>query len=127
MKKFTLALVLIAIAVFTNQAFSMEKRPAAKNTTTTKAAAEVLKISGRVSGSSWSKSTITVSTSSGSSLVISVDKNTLISKAKKLINMTDIRNGNYVTVSYEVKKGVNIAKSITVEDRSLSVPTKSRR
>jgi hypothetical protein len=41
--------------------------------------------------------------------------------------MNDIKSGDYVTVSYEVKKGVNIAKSIIVEDRSLSVPTKTKR
>lgn len=127
MKKIILVLVLVAITVFTNQAFSMEKRPAAKKKTTAKTVSEVLKITGKVSGYNWSNSTITVSASPGSSVVISVDKNTSISKARNYIKLTDIKSGDYVKVTYGVKKGMNIAKSIIVEDRSSLVPTKSKR
>ena len=117
MKKITLILVLVAVAVFTNQAFSMEKRPVVKKTTT-KAAPEVLQISGKVSGYNWSNSTITVSANSGSSLVISADKNTSISKTRKYIKLTDIKKEDIVAVTYESKKGVNIAKSIIVQEKA---------
>ncbi|MFZ2357670.1 MAG: hypothetical protein WAW67_07635 [Candidatus Omnitrophota bacterium] len=127
MKKIILVLVLVAVAVFTNQAFSMEKRPVAKKTADAKTTPETLKMTGRVIGYNWSNSTITVSASYGNSLVISIDKNTAISKAKKTLKLADIKNGDYVTVAYEIKKGVNIAKSVVVEDRSSSVPTKSKR
>jgi hypothetical protein len=127
MKKITLVLVLVAIAVFTNQAFSMEKRPAAKKTAAAKTTPKTLKMTGRVTAYNWSNSTITVSASYGNPLVISIDKNTVISKAKKVLKMNDIKKGDYVTVSYEAKKGSNIAKSIIVEDGSPSLPTKNRR
>ncbi|MDP2938167.1 MAG: hypothetical protein Q8N72_02845 [Candidatus Omnitrophota bacterium] len=127
MKKITLVLVLVAVAIFSNQAFSMEKRPAAKKTAATKTTQEILKITGRVTGYNWSNSTITVSASYGNPLVITIDKNTVISKAKKTLKMADIKSGDYVTVTYEAKKGTNIAKSIIVEDRSSSVPTKSKK
>jgi len=127
MKKITFVLALITVTAFTNQAFSMAQRPAAKKTTATKVTPAVLKITGKVSGYSWSKLTITVSVSSGSSLVISIDRNTSISKARKYIKLEDIKNGDYVTVMYETKKGINIAKSVIVEDRSSSLPTKSKR
>jgi len=126
MKKIIFVLVLIAVAAFTNQAFPMAQRPAAKKAAV-KAVPEVLKITGRVSGYSRPDSTITVTTNYGSPVVISADKNTSISKAKKYIKLADINTGDYVTVTYGVKKGTNIAKSITVEDRSSSVPKKSRR
>jgi len=124
MKKITLILVLVAVAVFTNQAFSMEKRPVVKKTTT-KAAPEVLQISGKVSGYNWSNSTITVSANSGSSLVISADKNTSISKAKKYIKLTDIKNGDIVAVTYESKRGVNTAKWIIVQEKVAPATNKS--
>ena len=87
MKKITLVLVLVAVAIFSNQAFSMEKRPATKKAATTKTTPDVLKITGKVTGYSWSNSTITVSTGAGSSLVISIDKSTSISKTKKAIKI----------------------------------------
>ncbi len=127
MKKITLVLVLVAVAVLTNQAFSMEKKPAAKKTTTAKTTPETLKITGRVTDYNWLNSTFTVSASYGNSLVISIDKNTAISKAGKTLKMADIKNGDYVIVAYETKNGTNIAKSIVVEDRSSFVPMKSRR
>lgn len=127
MKKITLVLVLVAVAIFSNQAFSMEKRPAAKKAATIKTTPEVLKITGKVTGYSWSNSTITVSTGAGSSLVISIDKSTSISKTKKAIKMTDIRSGDYVTVTYETKRGTNIAKSIIVEEKTSPVSTKTKR
>ncbi len=119
--------VVICVLAFVSPGFSMGQRPSAKKTSTTKITQEAPKIAGRVTGYNWSKSTITVLASYGNSFVISIDKNTVISKAKKTFKMNDIKNGDYVTVSYGVKKGVNIAKSIIVEDRSLSVPTKTKR
>jgi len=119
--------ILVAVAVFTNQAFSMGQRPPAKKMSTTKITQETLKIAARVTGCNWSKSTITVLASYGNPLVISIDKNTVISKAKKILMMNDIKIGDYVTVSYETKKGVNIAKAIIVEDRNISVPSKIKR
>lgn len=119
-------IVIIALIIFPTQAFSMGKRPSAKKTATTKTTPEVLKIYGRVTGYNWSNSTITVSTGAGSSLVISIDKNTSISKTRKAIKMTDIRSGDKVSVTYETKKGINIAKSIIVEEKSAPISTKTK-
>ena len=119
--------VVICVLAFVSPAFSMGQRPPAKKTSNTKITQEAPKIAGRVTGYNWSKSTITVSASYRDPVVMTIDKNTVISKAKKVLKMNDIKSGDYVTVSYEVKKGVNIAKSIIVEDRSLSVPTKTKR
>lgn len=127
MKTIIFVSILVAAAVFTNQAFSMGQRPPAKKTAAVKTTPEALKMAGRVTGYNWPNSTITVSASYGNPLVISIDKNSVISKAKKTFKMNDIKNEDYVTVSYEVKRGVNIAKSIIVEDKTPSVPTKSKR
>lgn len=119
--------IVICVLAFVSPVFSMGQKPPAKKTSSTKITQEAPKITGRVTGYNWSKSTITVSASYGNPLVISIDKNTVISKAKKTLKMNDIKNGDYVTAAYEVKKGVNVAKSIIVKDRSPSLPTKSKR
>jgi hypothetical protein len=126
-KTIFVAAVVIWVLAFVSPAFSMVLRPPAKKTSAAKITREALKISGRVTGYNWTKSTITVLTSYKNTFIISIDKKTVITKAKKTLKMNDIKNGDYVTVLYEVKKAVNIAKSIIIEDRSLSVPTKSRR
>ena len=119
--------VVICVLAFVSPAFSMGQRPPEKKASTTKMTREAPKIIGRETSYNWSKSTIKVSVSYGNPAVISIDKNTVISKAKKTLKMNDIKNGDYVTVSYEVKKGVIIAKSIIVEDRKSFAPTKTKR
>lgn len=129
MKKNIIVLVIaiIALIISSTQVFSMEKRPSSKKAVSPKTTPEPSKVTGKVTGYNWSNSTITVSTGAGSSLVISIDKNTSISKARKYIKLTDIKNGDYVTVTYETKKGTNIAKSIIAEEKTLPVSTKTKR
>jgi len=124
-KRISVSAVIICVLVFVSLAFFMGQRPPAKKTPSAKITQEALKITGRVTGCNWSKSTITVLASYRDPVVMVIDKNTVISKAKKALKMNDIKNGDYATVSYAVKKGVNIAKSIRLEDR-VSVPAKTK-
>jgi len=125
MKKniFKLILIFSAVAIFASCASSTGKGLPAKKTATGKTTSEIPKITGKVTGYNWSNSTITIS-SAGTSLTIVSDKNTLISKGGKSIKLTDIKSGDIVTVTYESKKGVNTAKSIVVQVKSISTPIK---
>lgn len=105
----------------------MAKRPAAKKKSSAKPTMVVSKIEGKVSGYSWQASTITISTSSGTSLTIDIDKNTKISKASKTVKMTDIKMGDSVIVNYELKGGRKIAKSITVQTKTVPTTVKEKK
>jgi len=110
--------VILAITVsmfFVSQSYAMERRPAASKSREKKVAPTILKASGKVSGYSWSNSTITISSNSGSTVTVSADRDTSIRKAGKAIKLTDIKSGDVVMVTYEVKRGANVAKSIVVE------------
>ena len=125
MKKniFKLILIFSAVAIFASCASSTGKGLPAKKAATGKTTSEIPRITGKVTGYNWSNSTITIS-SAGTSLTIVSDKNTLISKGGKSIKLTDIKSGDIVTVTYESKKGVNTAKSIVVQVKSISTPIK---
>jgi len=125
MKKviFAVILAIAASIFFVSQPYAMERRPAASK----KAAPTILKAAGKVSGYSWSNSTITISSSSGSTVTVSADKDTSIRKAGKVIKLMDIKSGDTVTVTYEVKKGMNVAKSIVVEAKPVSGTTKTKK
>lgn len=125
MKKniFKLILIFSAVAIFASCTSSTGKGLPAKKAATGKTTSEIPRITGKVTGYNWSNSTITVS-SAGISLTIVSDKNTLISKGGKSIKLTDIKSGDIVTVTYESKKGVNTAKSIVVQVKSISTPIK---
>lgn len=125
MKKniFKLILIFTVVAIFASCASSTGKGLPAKKAATGKTTSEIPKITGKLTGYNWSNSTITIS-SAGTSLTIVSDKNTLISKGGKNIKLTDIKSGDIVTVTYESKKGVNTAKSIVVQVKSISTPIK---
>lgn len=126
-KIFISLLVIFLVTGLVSQAFSMAKRPAAKKKTSAKPTAVVSKIDGKVTGYSWQVSTITISTSSGTSLTIDIDKNTRISKAGKTIKMTDIKSGDAVTVDYESKGSKKIAKSIIVRTKTVPAAVKEKK
>lgn len=105
----------------------MAKRPAAKKKSSAKPTAVVSKIEGKVTAYSWQASTITISTSSGTSLTVGIDKNTRISKAGKTIKMTDIKMGDFVTIDYELKSGRKIAKSIIVQSKTVPATVKEKK
>ena len=120
---FAVILAIAASIFFVSQPYAMERRPAASK----KAAPTVLKTTGKVTSYSSSNSTVTISSSSGSTVTVSADKNTSIKKAGKAIKFTEIKYGNTVTVTYEVKRGMNVARSIVVEAKSVSGTTKTKK
>ncbi|MDI6758394.1 MAG: hypothetical protein QMD94_01790 [Candidatus Omnitrophota bacterium] len=124
---FAVILAITTSIFFVSQPYAMERRPAASKSQQKKAAPTILKASGKVSGYSWSNSTITVSVSSGSPITISADKDTSIKKAGKAIKFTELKSGDTVTVTYEAKRSVNAAKSIIVEAKSVSGTTKTKK
>jgi uncharacterized alpha/beta hydrolase family protein len=130
MKKNILAVVLViavSAMLFVSQTYAMERKPAASKSREKKAAPTILKATGKVTGYNWSNSTITISLSSGSAITISADKDTSIRKAGKAIKLTDIRSGDTVMVTYEVKRGVNVAKSIVIEVKSVPKAAKTKK
>jgi len=123
MKRILSVLIIVSIVLvgFVHEGFAMAKRPASKKAAAqVKKASEVAKITGKVSGYNWSNSTLTVSVSGGTSVTITADKNTIIKKDGKVIKLTDIKTGDVVMIMYEAKRGINVAKSISVETRSIS-------
>ena len=122
--------VILAISTsifFVSQPYAMERRPAASKSREKKVTLTILKTTGKVTGYNWSNSTVTISPSSGSTLTISADKDTSIKKAGKAIKFTELKSGDTVTVIYEAKRGINVAKSIIVEAKSVSGTTKAKK
>ena len=107
--------------------YAMERRPAASKSREKKVAPTVFKATGKVVGYNWSNSTITLSVGSGSAISISADKATSITKAGKAIKLTDIKSGDTVMVTYEAKRGINVAKSIVIEAKSVSDSSKTKK
>lgn len=126
-KIFISLLVIFLVTGIVSQAFSMAKRPAAKKKSSAKPTVAISKVEGRVTGYSWQASTITISTSSGTSLTIDIDKNTRISKAGKTVKMTDIKRDDSVTADYELKSGRKIAKSIIVQSKTVPTTVKEKK
>lgn len=107
--------------------YAMGRRPAASKSREKKVAPIILKVTGKVTGYNWSNSTITLSVGSGSAISISADKATSITKAGKAIKLTDIKSGDTVMVTYEAKRGINVAKSIVIEAKSVSDSSKTKK
>lgn len=121
--------IVITIWSFSPLTYAMEKRPSSKKRASTKQATIISKAVGKVTSCSLRNSTVTISTTIGTSLVIRIYKNTSLTKESKNIKLADIKIGDVISVSYEAKKGVNIAKSISVREgaTSTSAPMKKRR
>jgi len=117
MKRVVFAVILaITASVFlVSQSYAMGQRPPASKKSEKKAVPTILKATGKVTNYSSSNSTVTISSSSGSAVTVTADKDTSIKKAGKVIKFAEIRYGDIVTVTYETKRGVNVAKSIIVE------------
>lgn len=115
---FAVILAITATMFFVSHSYAMGQRPPASKKSEKKAAPTILKATGKITGYNWSNSTVTIFSSSGSTLTISAEKDTSIKKAGKPIKFTELKSGDTVTVTYEVKRGVNVAKSIIVEAKS---------
>lgn len=112
---FAVILAITATMFFVSHSYAMGQRPPASKKSEKKAAPTILKATGKVTNHSSSNSTVTISPSSGSAVTVTADKDTSIKKAGKVIKFAEIRYGDMVTVTYETKRGVNVAKSIIVE------------
>jgi len=82
-----------------------------------------------VSGYNLQNSTLFISTNVGASLVITIDKKTSLTRGVKNIKLADIKSGDAITVTYETKKSVHIAKSINIQEKiaPAPVPAESKR
>lgn len=128
MRKRTLYLVIIALLTLglSSQGFCMAGRPRDTKKAASKQMESVQKISGKVSGYSWANSTITITTTSGTSITVEIDKASKLSKAGKWIKMTDIKTADMVSVDYEIKGSKKIARIIVVKEKP-KVPEKKKR
>lgn len=127
MKNNLLLLLMFAMIIvwsFTPQVYSMERRASAKKTSVTKEAPQIYKASGKITAFSTQNSTITISRNASSPLIISIDKNTLFYKGGKNVKSTEIKIGDFVAVTYEARKNLNMAKSIRVQDKVPAVTKK---
>jgi len=115
---------MIIVWSFTPQAYSMERRPSAKKTSVAKETPQIYKASGKITAFSTQNSTITISRNAASPLIINIDKNTLFYKAGKNVKSTEIKIGDFVAITYEVRKNLNMAKSIRVQDKAPAITKK---
>ncbi|MBI4974351.1 MAG: hypothetical protein HZC19_00810 [Candidatus Omnitrophica bacterium] len=111
---FTLA-VILSLALLTNPAFSQEESqpPAAKEA----AQPEELSIYGEVQAVNQASNSLSVQyydydSDEEKTIEITLDKDTAIENAAKL---DEIKQGNWVDVTYSVSGGKDVAKSIIVE------------
>jgi len=127
---FCLAIVALLVLGLISQGFCMANRPPASKKSTSKQVEPIQKISGKISGYSWTNSTITITTVSGASITVEIDEVTKISKSGKWIKMTDIKTGDMVTADYKIKGGKNTARTIVVQEKvspKVAIPEKKKR
>ena len=132
MRKEILCLAIVALMVLglSSQGFCMANRPPASKKSTSKQAEPIQKISGKVSGYDRVNSTITITTVSGSSVTVEINKVTKISKSGKWIKMTEIKTGDTVATDYEIKGSKRIARIIAVQEKvspKVAIPEKKKR
>jgi hypothetical protein len=82
---------------------------------------------GNIAGINLKDSTLTLLTKTGNTLTVITNKNTLITKETKNINITDIKKGDYVKVTYRKKFGKNIASLVSLEKVYNIPPQKSKK
>jgi len=127
---FCLVIIALLVLGLSSQGFCMANRPRDSKKSASKQVEPIQKISGKVSGYSWSNSTITITTVSGTSVTAEIDKATKISKSGKSIKMTDIKTGDVVNADYEIKGGKKIARIIVVQEKvssKVAIPEKKKK
>jgi len=124
-KIFILLVAVILTMEFNSQAFSMGKRGSVKKIDVTNAAPQILIIKGAVLRYNLKNSTITISTNAKAPFTAYIDKNTTISRVGTNIRLKDVKEGDLVAVMYEIKKGKNIAKDISVQKKT-ALPRKNK-
>lgn len=118
--------IIITVVAFNLQAFSMAKRPPARKVTPTKSTSRIYTVSGDVVKVNLKDSNIMLVTKDNISTLIVVDVvNTTLTKTGKSVKLTDVKKGDFATVTYEVIKDKNIAKSINLKVSS-NVPAAAR-
>ncbi|MBU4304638.1 MAG: hypothetical protein KJ893_03285 [Candidatus Omnitrophica bacterium] len=80
----------------------------------------VSKMTGKVTACNLKNQTVTISDGAGKSVLVSVDRNSTLTKAGKNIKLTDIKNGDTVNLKYDTKNGINLARVITVQEKKVS-------
>jgi len=127
---FCVAIVALIVLGLSSQGFCMANRPPASKKSTSKQAEPIQKISGKVFGYDRANSTITITTVSGSSVTIEINKVTKISKSGKWIKMTEIKTGDTVATDYEIKGSKRIARIIAVQEKvppNAAIPERKKR
>lgn len=114
-RAFIILFAIVLTVSFAPRTYSMAPRP----TSGKKGSVKPIPVtaSGKVIGYNWTASTITILTEANITVTLNIEKNTVVSKARKAIKMTDIKRGDLVTVIYEIKADKNIAKSIIIQDK----------
>jgi len=124
------AIVALIVLGLSSQGFCMANRPPASKKSTSKQVELIQKISGKVSGCDQLNSTVTITTVSGTSITVKIDKATKISKLGNWIKMTDIKTGDVANADYETKGGKKIARVIIVQERvttKAAIPEKKKK
>jgi len=116
---FCVAIVALITLGLSSQGFCMANRPPDPKKSTSKQVEPVQKISGKVSGYDQLNSRITITTVSGPSVTVEINKETKISKSGKWIKMAEIKTGDKVTTDYEIKGSKRIARIIAVQEKVL--------
>jgi len=127
---FCLVIVALLVLGLISHGFCMANRPPASKKPTSKQVEPIQKISGKVSGYSWSNSTITIAPINGTAITIEIDKATKISKSGKWIKMIDVKTGDAVNADYETKGGKKIARTIIVQEKvtiKTAIPEKKKK
>ncbi len=76
-----------------------------------------LVIEGTISATYISTATIMVATPIEQNVAIRIGPKTIIRKAGRRISMDDLKQGHRVMVMYDVKEGINVARSIVVQGK----------
>lgn len=109
-----IAILLIgAIGGFAYQVFSKPRRVTTEAKGAVLVMPGVFQISGNITQINLKNSTLTIFNETSGWPIFVIDRKTILSKKGKDIQFANIKSGDFVSVTYEIINGRNIAKSVT--------------
>ena len=113
MRKGIIALIIVALVMggFVTCAFSMAQAP------------KSFQVTGKIVEVNLRAHTIKIASKTEDTILLRINEKTVLTKSGKQITFPALKKDDFVTVTYEIRWGKKIAKSISVQEK---IPTPKR-
>ncbi|MBI5145126.1 MAG: hypothetical protein HZA27_02960 [Candidatus Omnitrophica bacterium] len=107
MKKGIIALIIVALVMggFVTCAFSMAQAP------------KSFQVTGKIVEVNLRAHTIKIAPKTEDTILLRINEKTVLTKSGKQITLPALKKDDLVTVTYEIRRGKKIAKSISVQEK----------